>query len=226
MRTASPYIDGSYQAGNHPEQTVQSSRSVLLLQIFADSKVISRGGWPRIDPVFRRRGKRPRARTPGPERPLPACVSLRRLSLRNPSAVFPDRSHGKAVLSGPPASPSLTGCFWGLFLAGRNRPPANLVCLNAVGPITQLTQTSGPFEVFEKQRVIGINSTEGRPRIRLVFRQTSSFQRQSPRDTTDRNRSVPGSTGSPGNDRFRSLAPLGEGTRYMSGPSVFEAGVF
>jgi hypothetical protein len=186
----------------------------------------SRGGWPRIDPVFRRRGKRPRARTPGPERPLPACVSLRRLSLRNPSAVFPDRPHGKAVLSGPPASPSLIGCFSGLFLTTEDRPLADVMRLNAISQITYITQTSPQLESFEKERVIGINSTDGRPRIRLVFRQTSSFQRQSPRDTTDRNRSVPGSTGSPGNDRFRSLAPLGEGTRYMSGPSAFEAGVF
>lgn len=188
--------------------------------------MISRGGWPRIDPVFRRRGKRPRARTPGPERPLPACVSLRRLSLRNPSAAFPGRPHGTAVLSGPPTSPLLTRRFFGLSVTSRDRLLADLMRLNAISPKSYITQSSPQFVLFENKQNIGTNSTDGRPRIRLVFRQTSSFQRQSPRDTTDRNRSVPGSTGSPGNDRFRSLAPLGEGTRYMSGPSAFEAGDF
>ena len=116
----------------------------------------SRCGWPRIDPVFRRRGKRPRARTPGSERPLPACVSLRRLSLRNPSAVFPDRPHGKTVLSGPPASPSLIGCFSGLFLTARDQLLADLKRLNAISQIIYVTPTSLQLESFEMKQVIGI----------------------------------------------------------------------
>jgi hypothetical protein len=144
----------------------------------------SRGGWPRIDPVFHRRGKRPRARTPGPERPLPACVSLRRLSLRNPSAVFPDRPHGKAVMSGPPASTSIVGFAKnGALQNACIQEPLRLI-------FVPIHATRYSIQVNAK-RLISVDLTVRRRRIRLVFRQTSSIQRRLPGETVDRNQSVP-----------------------------------
>lgn len=62
--------------------------------------------------------------------------------------------------------------------------------------------------------------TDGQFRLSLVFRQASMLLRQLPLLSTARNRSVPCSAGSPGNDRFRSLSCDGKGKLYLSELSV------
>lgn len=76
------------------------------------------------------------------------------------------------------------------------------------------------LELFYKVNIVKI---DGQFRLSLVLRQIGVFEIQSLRCTSSRKRSVPCSSGSRGNDRFRSLAHDSKGNVDLSELSVYSS---